>query len=520
MHSPLMVYLTLICMSTVFILFLLIYVFRKRHNYPEIAHYFLLYTAAIGIYCFGAGMALTAATLGQMKFWTVIQYIGMPFSAPLGLLFIMRYLGINVTRAGFWSLLIVPFITLLMVITNDWHGLHYRVFEADPVMGMPFIYQEIGTWYAVHGLYIFSCMFVAFVLLLSKWKDTARTYRRQLIALLFGQLLPMLTSFLYLIGVTPSGLDPVPMVLWLSSLLYFWAISSSTLFAIMPVAKDIIFNNIKDGVIVLDKSHRLIEFNRAAKNNFPLLDQPMYGMEFQSIWLRLTGERFPVELDSMADGQEVQAVIGHSERIYQISASTMKHGGSSEGLLLIFTDVTELKKLQQQLEHQAFYDELTQVYNRRAFLRQCEEDFAAAKGSSDPFSVILMDIDHFKAINDTYGHDIGDEVLIHIARICRNKLQQGQIFARYGGEEFVLALKGVTVGQAEQVGNELRGYLQSHPLVTAEGMISATVSMGVAQSTDGSLQQLLKKADLALYAAKQSGRDRVAVYKEIMESIK
>ena len=151
----------------------------------------------------------------------------------------------------------------------------------------------------------------------------------------------------------------------------------------------------------------------------------------------------------MADGQEVQAVIGHSERIYQISASAMKHGGSSEDLLLIFTDETELKKLQQQLEHQAFYDELTQVYNRRAFLWQCEQDFAAATENSNPFSVILKDIDHFKAINDTYGHDIGDQTLVHIAQTCRNKLQQGQIFARYGGEVFVLALKGVTVGQAE-----------------------------------------------------------------------
>ncbi|WP_254178156.1 MULTISPECIES: diguanylate cyclase [unclassified Planococcus (in: firmicutes)] len=514
-----MVYLTLICTSTVFILFLLIYVFRKRHNYSEIAHYFLLYTAAIGIYCFASGMALMANTLGQMKFWTIIQYVGMPFSAPLGLLFIMRYLGINVTRTGFWSLMIVPSITLFMVITNDWHGLHYRVFEADPAMGMPFIYQEIGTWYAVHGLYIFSCMFVAFGLLLSKWKETARAYLPQLVALLFGQLLPMLTAFLYLIGVTPSGLDPVPMVLWLSSVLYFWAISSSTLFAIMPVAKDIIFNNIKDGVIVLDKSHRLIEFNRAAKNSFPLLDKSMYGMEFQSIWLRLAGERFPVELASTGL-QEIQAVIGHSERIYQISASTMKHGGSSEGLLLIFTDVTELKKLQEQLERQAFYDELTQVYNRRAFLRQCEENFAEAIESSAPFSVILMDIDHFKAINDTYGHDIGDQVLVHIAQICRNKLQEGQIFARYGGEEFVLALKGHTVEKAEQVGNELRNYLQLHPLVTGERRISATVSMGVAQSTNGSLQQLLKKADIALYAAKQNGRDQVSVYKKIMGSIK
>ena len=151
----------------------------------------------------------------------------------------------------------------------------------------------------------------------------------------------------------------------------------------------------------------------------------------------------------MADGQEVQAVIGHSERIYQISASAMKHGGSSEDLLLIFTDETELKKLQQQLEHQAFYDELTQVYNRRAFLWQCEQEFSITGEHHACTQCLNHIVVHFKAINDTYGHDIGDQTLVHIAQTCRNKLQQGQIFARYGGEVFVLALKGVTVGQAE-----------------------------------------------------------------------
>ena len=110
-----------------------------------------------------------------------------------------------------------------------------------------------------------------FLLAVYRWKETAKAYRLQLISLMVGQLVPIVTAFIYLMGFTPQGIDPVPMVLWVSSFLYLWSINSSRMFTVMPVAKDAIFNSINDGVIVLDESYRLIEFNLASKNMFPQL---------------------------------------------------------------------------------------------------------------------------------------------------------------------------------------------------------------------------------------------------------
>ncbi|MBT2657636.1 diguanylate cyclase [Bacillus sp. ISL-18] len=518
MNSQLTAYITLVCTSGVLNLYLCLYAYVKRHHYTNIAYFFILYTASITIYCFASAVGLMATTIEELKFWTIIQYIGMPFSPPLGLLFIMQYLGIKITKKRITALLTIPLISLLMVATNDWHHLHYRVFEIDPILGAPYIHQEIGIWYMIHGIFIFACMFVAFLLVIFHWRETDKVYRPQLISLLCGQLVPMLTAFVYLIGFTPAGIDPVPMVLWLSSLLYLWSINTSRMFTIMPVAKDAIFNSINDGVIVLDESYRLIEFNQACKNMFPPLNKSMFGLSFDRVWPMLSGGSSPFMLKEAASTWEMQLAVDHLERIYQVRTSSLQHANNSKGQLIIFTDITELKRLQVKLEHLAYYDELTQIFNRRAFFQQCEQEFSAAKKDSLPFTMILCDIDYFKRVNDTYGHHVGDQLLVHVVKVCQTQLKEDILFARYGGEEFVLALKGWTVVEGEVLANKLRKQVEAQPLLTTEGVISVTLSSGVAEAmedTEETLHQLLNKADKALYSAKREGRNQVQVYRAI-----
>lgn len=351
MNSELLAYITLICTSGVLNLYLCLYVFFKRHNYSNIINLFSI------IYCFASAFGLMSTSVAQVKVWTIIQYIGMPFSAPLGFLFIMHYLGIKITKGKCILFLIIPLISFIMVFTNDWHHYHYRVFEIDIFLGAPFVYQEVGFWYIIHGIYTFSCMLGALLLLVSRWKETAKVYRPQLLALMLGQFIPMVTAFVYLLGLTPSGIDPVPMVLWISSLLYLWSINSTRMFAIMPIAKDIIFNSINDGVIVLDESHRLIEFNRECKRMFPYLDKSMLGVDIKKVWSDLSSDPFPIELGEKAINQELKI----ANAIYQVRVSPLEHVQNSKGLLIIFTDITELKNLQSKLESLAYFDELTQL---------------------------------------------------------------------------------------------------------------------------------------------------------------
>jgi diguanylate cyclase (GGDEF)-like protein/PAS domain S-box-containing protein len=514
MNSQLTAFITLSCTSGVLNLYLCLYVFLQRYNYTKIAQLFISYTALIAVYCFASAFGLIATTLGTIKVWTAIQYVGMAFSTPLGLLFIMQYLGFRLTRKKIMALLAIPFISLIMVATNDIHHFHYRVFEIDPVLGTPYVYQEIGIWYIIHGMFTFGCMFVSFLLVLIHWKETTKAYRQQLIALMCGQLIPMITAFIYLLGLTPQGVDPVPMVLWASSFLYLWSINSSRLFRVMPVAKDAIFHSINDGVIVLDESERLIEFNQACSKVFPQLTRSMIGRDIRKAWLEVTGQTMPFTLEAAVNTQDIEIVL--SNHTYQVRITELQHVNHGKGLLLIFTDITELKELQRQLEQQAYYDELTQINNRRAFFQQCNQAYSEAGEASSAFTVILMDIDHFKNVNDTYGHAIGDQLLVHVVKVCQSVLKKGELFARYGGEEFVLALNYYTLSEGQALANLLCNSVESQPLMTTEGAIRATISCGVAEGTIGqeTLYQLLNNADKALYAAKQAGRNRVHVYLE------
>lgn len=177
MNSQLTVYIALICTSGVLNVYLGAYAYLNRHRYRDIAYFFMVYTASITIYCFGSAFGLLATSIEQIKFWTVIQYIGMPISTGLGLLFIINYLGKSVSKLNSIALLIIPLITLIAVATNDWHGLYYTVYELDPILGAPYLHQEIGIGYMVNGVYMFSCMLAAFLLAISHWKETATIYR-------------------------------------------------------------------------------------------------------------------------------------------------------------------------------------------------------------------------------------------------------------------------------------------------------------------------------------------------------
>lgn len=137
-----------------------------------------------------------------------------------------------------------------------------------------------------------------------------------------------------------------------------------------------------------------------------------------------------------------------------------------------------------------------------------------------PFTTILIDIDYFKKVNDTYGHDVGDQVLKHVAQVCQMQVGKDILFARYGGEEFILALKhNASVG--ESLANQLRQQVESQPLTTSEGVVAVTLSSGVAEAVKQpgeTLNHLLNKADKALYVAKREGRNQVCVYAGIENS--
>lgn len=170
-------------------------------------------------------------------------------------------------------------------------------------------------------------------------------------------------------------------------------------------------------------------------------------------------------------------------------------------------------RLFQQVRVLADTDPLTELLNRRRFSELAEVEFARAKLHSNPIAVIMLDIDHFKQVNDTYGHGVGDQVLKAIAERLR-AVRVSDILARYGGEELVALCPETRAREAERLAERLRRALCEHDIETTEGPIPITASIGVATLEGGveNLDDLVHRADQALYAAKSAGRNCVRVY--------
>jgi two-component system cell cycle response regulator len=167
---------------------------------------------------------------------------------------------------------------------------------------------------------------------------------------------------------------------------------------------------------------------------------------------------------------------------------------------------------QRELLESALCDPLTQVYNRRFFLDRLESEFRFAARHAADLSVVMIDVDHFKQVNDTYGHVVGDAMLVEVANAVKPAVRAEDVFARYGGEEFVLLCRASGPAQTEIVAERIRQRVAEAQVESARGIVSVTVSLGIASFPHLPVQEpveLLTAADAALYAAKNAGRNRV-----------
>ena len=179
-----------------------------------------------------------------------------------------------------------------------------------------------------------------------------------------------------------------------------------------------------------------------------------------------------------------------------------------------FQDITSRKNREALLKNQAIRDPLTSLFNRRYFENEVSKLILKAKAEKEPFSVLMIDADLFKKVNDTYGHKVGDKVLIELASTAERALRDHDIVARYGGEEFVVFLPGIAAAQAAGVADRLRESISSLVVYSDEKQpVRFTVSVGVSSSeVSDNIDMLIKTADEALYRAKKNGRNRVEVF--------
>jgi len=193
----------------------------------------------------------------------------------------------------------------------------------------------------------------------------------------------------------------------------------------------------------------------------------------------------------------------------RVSGQRLKFEGD-DVLLGTIIDITEQRRAQEDLRELASLDPLTGLYNRRHVEGVLRRELDRAQRHERPLAVAMMDADHFKNINDTYGHPIGDEVLRAISDRCRRTLRSHDVLGRYGGEEFLIVFPETSIDDATVVAERLRAAVADNPIQAGDNALAVTVSIGLAAYAPGQdLEKLFQRADSALYAAKQDGRNLV-----------
>jgi len=211
---------------------------------------------------------------------------------------------------------------------------------------------------------------------------------------------------------------------------------------------------------------------------------------------------------------QIKRCDGERRHVVFHKAALYDEQGELNGIVGTILDITERKALEVQLAHMAERDALTGLFNRRAILAHLESLHRDRRQASQSLCLMMCDVDHFKSINDRYGHGLGDQVLRQVSHLLCGNLRDGDRVGRIGGEEFLIVLATADVDDARQVAERLRQQVARMEVVCCDGVrLSVTISIGVAQSLhqDEDWADVIARADAGLYAAKRAGRDKVIV---------
>ena len=294
----------------------------------------------------------------------------------------------------------------------------------------------------------------------------------------------------------------------------------------------LIIDDAKENIIVLSrllKSQGTIMFAqsgeeglRLALQSVPeliLLDISMPGLDGFEVLARLKQEQTTADIPVIfitgipdSDTEEKGLTLGAVDYITKPFAPAVVKARVRHQLKLQRLTLA-LKTANAQLTLQAMTDPLTGAHNRRYFIDMLKNELVRARRYKHPTSLMVIDIDRFKEINDGFGHDIGDQVIIEVVKISSDVLRTNDIFSRFGGEEFTILLPETSLEEATSIAERLCAKIADTEINTPQKQIFFTVSAGVTQfeADDHAPEKILKRADIALYQAKQQGRNRVIV---------
>ena len=462
---------------------------------------------------------MAALDLSTKIVWANIQYIPIMLT-PLTYL----YLTLQFTRHENWLqlrwlillLLIAPVAINILLWTNDIHGLIRQNVYLDNSGLFPTVGKTYGPLFWAFAVYNYAINILTIIILANAFREKISIYRKQIILLFIALLLPVISNILHITGLNPFKVDTTPSVFGLSALIISWGIFRFRLFDIIPIARSIIIQEMKTGMIVLDDKGRFLDINPAARKMLNLTSKNLSG---HSIETEL--QELPDLIRICREGKDAicEMVFKSNETNYYYEVSFTQIANSDNefiGWLLQIYNITERKLAEEIIRHAALHDALTGLPNRNYFQILFSQELALAKMRRDVLTVAYLDLDDFKIINDTYGHDVGDRVLFEVAERLKGVLRKSDIVSRIGGDEYTIILPQVGDDEIiKMIGSKiLEIFEKSIDLHETSLQIRASVGFSVFPRDGDDIDVLLKKADRAMYTVKGNIKNNYCIYKE------
>lgn len=491
--------------------------FIQSRGKAEYLRVIFLLCIAMDIYMFGYLQELNSGSISQKLFWNYFQYLGIPFVSALWLTVALMY-----TNHFFRNLKIkivfiyaIPVLTLILRLTNSLHHLYFNSFSLQTLDGLTLLIKNKGIWFmvqSVHSALLVSISLVMYIIAFIKNKD----YDGEKIIYMFSaSIFACLGLLLNVLKIKGFNIDYMVLCLPITAISVTMAILRNDFLEIKMLARDLVFENNEQGIILLNNTLKILDFNETAKtilsnHNVFLRKEPLDAVILRKNPLNdiFKGSNPTTWKDESIAGVKYYEII---------TTDVLSKKGTVRGKIKTIRDITEIQLRTNHLKVQATIDELSGLLNRREFLNSCQPYLNNGNSTRDKCYLLMIDIDFFKRVNDTYGHIAGDYVIKRICELIRQEFMKSALVGRLGGEEFAVFIKAQNIDSAYMEAEKLRQSVETLQIVFEGKIIKVTISIGLAGAKNpDSINSLINKADKALYASKNDGRNKTSLYEHII----
>ncbi len=471
----------------------------------------MLLCFAVCVYILGYTMELNSSIPSQLLIWNRIEYIGIPFVSALWLTTALIYTGHFMfhRKVLLAAIFVIPFITMILRFTNEYHGLYFASSTFLESGGRLAYVKQSGPWLYVQLVHSAAMIFTAMGLLISDCFKRAERQNGKILVICAASVFAV--AGLILSQIKPFGvqIDYMALCLPVTCVLVIVAISRYDLLEAKAVARAKAFAISSDSILLINSQNRVLDYNRSAQQLFSSMNIRLGNGSL----LNLFGKE-PGFLEGLgkAEPTVVRLKINGEDRYYGITTETIDIPDKASGWIKTIRDVSQIYQLNEELKKQAMTDELSALSNRRAFIKIGSEWIAETEDSGVPLHLVMMDLDRFKDVNDQFGHPTGDSVIREFAQMLKNHFPPKSLVARLGGEEFAVMLMGCSDDDTVHVVTDLLTCAAQHQYNYMESRFSVTVSVGITKKQPGqSLDDMMRKADRALYQSKERGSNTFTV---------